>query len=258
MRREDKLDTIFKPMKICPLFIIVSLFICQTTIGQQKEFIFKNFTQEEGLPSNETYYVFEDSRHYLWIATDLGVVRYNGNKFELFNLPDNVVFKIKEDSKGRIWFFTHTAQLAYFENENEVDVAKEIGKFYQNKKDWNKAIKYYEMEESSNPTNLGNTMLLFQAYAENLQFKELSKKAENMMELFPSKPEFYYYAGLANNQLKNFKKAKDILETGIDYLVEDKAMEINFNIQLGEAYNGLGDMKKKETYFLKADKLLKG
>lgn len=145
----------------------------------------------------------------------------------------------------------------YFKNENEVDVAKEIGKFYQNKKDWNKAIKYYEMEESSNPTNLGNTMLLFQAYAENQQFMELSKKAENMMELFPSTPEFYYYAGLANNQLKNFKKAKDILETGIDYLVENKAMEINFNIQLGEAYNGLGDMKKKESYFLKADKLLK-
>lgn len=147
--------------------------------------------------------------------------------------------------------------IAYFENEKEVDVAKEIGKFYQNKKDWNKAIKYYEMEERSNPTNLENTMLLFQAYAENQRFQELSKKAENMMELFPSKPEFYYFAGLAYNQLKNFKKAKDILEAGIDYLVENKAMEINFNIQLGEAYNGLGDMKKKESYFLKADKLLK-
>ena len=147
--------------------------------------------------------------------------------------------------------------IAYFENESEVDVAKEIGKFYQNKKDWNKAIKYYEMEESVNPMNLENTMLLFQAYAENQQYKELAKKAENMMELYPSKPEFYYYAGLAHNQLKNFKKAKDILETGIDYLVENKAMEINFNIQLGEAYNGLGDMKKKETYFLKADTLLK-
>ncbi|RZK08018.1 MAG: cytochrome C biosynthesis protein [Flavobacterium sp.] len=147
--------------------------------------------------------------------------------------------------------------IAYFENEKEVDVAKEIGKFYQNKKDWNKAIKYYEMEESVNPMNLENTMLLFQAYAENQQFKELAKKAEDMMELYPSKPEFYYYAGLAHNQLKNFKKAKDILETGIDYLVENKPLEINFNIQLGEAYNGLGDMKKKETYFLKADTLLK-
>lgn len=99
------------------LFTFILLFFAANSFAQQREFIFKNYTQEEGLPSNETYFIFEDSRHYLWVATDLGVVRYNGNKFELFNLPDNVVFRISEDSKGRIWFFTHKAQLAYFENE---------------------------------------------------------------------------------------------------------------------------------------------
>jgi hypothetical protein len=41
-------------------------------------------------------------------------------------------------------------------------------------------------------------------------------------------------------------------------LVEDIALEINFNIQLGEASAGLGDVKKKESYFLKAEQLLKG
>jgi hypothetical protein len=40
-------------------------------------------------------------------------------------------------------------------------------------------------------------------------------------------------------------------------VVEDKDLEGNFNRQLGEAYAGLGDMKKKEAYFDKADKLLK-
>jgi len=34
-------------------------------------------------------------------------------------------------------------------------------------------------------------------------------------------------------------------------------LEINFNIQLGEAYNGLGDLVKKEYYFTKANELLK-
>jgi ligand-binding sensor domain-containing protein len=92
------------PMKICKFLFLILIFENQALLSQQKEFIFKNFTQEEGLPSNETYYVFEDSRHYLWFATDLGVVRYNGSKFEVFNLPDNVVFKIKEDSKGRDFF----------------------------------------------------------------------------------------------------------------------------------------------------------
>ena len=55
----------------------------------------------------------------------------------------------------------------------------------------------------------------------------------------------------------NFKKAKNILESGLDFIIDDPELEINFNIQLGEAYNGLGDLKKKEYYFSKAEKALK-
>jgi tetratricopeptide (TPR) repeat protein len=62
---------------------------------------------------------------------------------------------------------------------------------------------------------------------------------------------------LANNQLQQFKKAKEMLEMGLDYLGNDVVLEINFNIQLGEAYNGLGDFKKKEQFFSKANQLLK-
>lgn len=146
--------------------------------------------------------------------------------------------------------------ISYFKNDKEVAVAKEIGKFYQNKKNWDKAIKYYEMHLRSNSEDVETTLLLFQAYTEKTQFDVLAKKADAMIELYPLQPQFYYYGGLANNQLKNFKKAKDLLEMGLDYLVDDKALEINFNVQLGEAYSGLGDMKKKEMYFSKAEKLI--
>jgi tetratricopeptide (TPR) repeat protein len=62
---------------------------------------------------------------------------------------------------------------------------------------------------------------------------------------------------MANNQLQQFKKAKEMLEMGLDFLVDDLPLEINFNLQLGEAYNGLGDFKKKDEYFSKANQLLK-
>ncbi|MES2849880.1 MAG: histidine kinase, partial [Bacteroidota bacterium] len=93
------------------LFLLTGASLC----AQQKEFIFKNFTQDDGLPSNETYYSFEDSKHFLWFATDNGVVRYNGNRIEVFETPDKTVFQIREDSKGRVWFFTYKAQFAYYE-----------------------------------------------------------------------------------------------------------------------------------------------
>lgn len=147
--------------------------------------------------------------------------------------------------------------ISYFDNDKEVKVAKEIGKFYHNKKNWDKSILFYEMHLKKNPEDLETVLLLLEAYTEKGQFDVVAKKADAMMQLFPTQPQFYYYAGLAYNQLKVFKTAKDALVMGMDFLVDNVVLEINFNIQLGEAYNGLGDMKKKEAYFSKAEKLLK-
>ena len=147
--------------------------------------------------------------------------------------------------------------ISYFDTNSAVKVPKEIGKFYHNKKNWDKAIQFYELHLKSNPEDIEILLLLFDVYTEKQQFDVLAKKAESSTELFPLQPQFYYFAGLANNQLKNFKKAAAILETGLDYLVDDKALEINFYIQLGQAFSGLGDNAKKESYFIKADKLVK-
>lgn len=147
--------------------------------------------------------------------------------------------------------------ISYFDTNSAVKVPKEIGKFYHNKKNWDKAIQFYELHLKSNPEDIEILLLLFDVYTEKQQFDVLAKKAESTTELFPLQPQFYYFAGLANNQLKNFKKAAAILETGLDYLVDDKVLEINFYIQLGQAYSGLGDNTKKESYFIKADKLVK-
>ena len=147
--------------------------------------------------------------------------------------------------------------ISYFDSDKEVKVAKEIAKFYHNKSDWDKAIKYYEMYLRNNSEDFETQLLLLEVYTEKQDFATVAKRAENLQELYPSQPQFYYYAGLAFNQLLQYKKAKDALEAGIDYVLDDKALEINFNIQLGEAWAGLGDQKKKEAYFLKADALMK-
>lgn len=147
--------------------------------------------------------------------------------------------------------------ISYFDNDKEVKVNKEIGKFFYTKKNWSKSTRFFENHLKNNPDDMEATQLLLQAYTENKQFDVLSKKASETIDLYPMQPQLYYYAGLGYNQLANFKKAKEFLEMGLDYLVDDIALEINFNIQLGEAYAGLGDTKKKETYFAKAEKLLK-
>lgn len=148
--------------------------------------------------------------------------------------------------------------IAYFDNDSDVNVAKEIGKYYHNKKQWDKAIYFYEKALKNNfGEDIETNLLLLQGYVETKQFELVSKKATDMAETYPTQPQFYYFSGLANNQLQQFKKAKEMLEMGLDYLGNDVVLEINFNIQLGEAYNGLGDFKKKEQFFSKANQLLK-
>lgn len=148
--------------------------------------------------------------------------------------------------------------IGYFDDDKNVNVNKEVGKYYHNKKQWDKALKYYQLAlKKSNSADVETSLLLLDIYVQTNEFEKAAKNASEMIELYPAQAQFYYYAGLAYNQLKQFKKAKEILEMGMDYVVEDATLEINFNIQLGEAFSGLGDANKKEFYFSKANELLK-
>ena len=148
--------------------------------------------------------------------------------------------------------------ISLFSKDSDANITKKIAKYYYSKKQWDKAIFYYEQSLKNNSvSDVETNILLLQSYVEIKQFENVSKKAATLVEIYPTQPHFYYYSALANNQLKQYKKAIEMLEMGMDYVVEDVQLEINFNLQLGEAHNGLGDFKKREQYFTKANQLLK-
>ena len=81
---------------------------------------FRHYTIRDGLPSSEVYDAIQDSKGYMWFATDRGVARFNGYEFRSFSsndgLLDNTIFKLFEDSKGRIWMYSYSSKLYFFEN----------------------------------------------------------------------------------------------------------------------------------------------
>jgi len=83
-----------------------------------------NFTTKDGLPSNEVYCVFQDSKGFIWVGTDRGVARFDGYEFVVFTaedgLTDNVVFRIAEDSSGNIWFVTADRKLSIFRKDERI------------------------------------------------------------------------------------------------------------------------------------------
>lgn len=99
-------------------FNIVAHSNAQTTDYSLTPF-FVNYSTKNGLPSNETYSIAQDKKGYIWVGTDRGVARFDGQKFEVFTtedgLLDNVVFNIQVDNDGKIWFFPWNGQIFYFE-----------------------------------------------------------------------------------------------------------------------------------------------
>lgn len=71
-----------------------------------------------GLPSSETYQVYQDRAGILWILTDRGIVRYDGYGFHTYTtengLADNVNFRTIEDPAGGVWFIGYNGLLTVF------------------------------------------------------------------------------------------------------------------------------------------------
>lgn len=65
--------------------------------------------------------IYEGNDGYLWMATDLGLGRYDGNELTFYthdkhnpnSIPDNLVFSTAEDADGRIWICTEKG-VAYY------------------------------------------------------------------------------------------------------------------------------------------------
>jgi len=84
---------------------------------------------------------------------------------------------------------------------------------------------------------LWEQLLFCDLYLED--FKALSKDSEDAVDLFPSYPLPYFFAGIANFRLKDFVKSKAFLESGKEFVVNNNALLEQFYSTLGDTYNEL-------------------
>lgn len=92
-----------------------------------KDILFKNISIEDGLSQATIDSILQDSRGYMWFATNDGLNRYNGYKFKVYRkerksskgLTSNYIGKIVEDKNGHIWAATYGG-LNKIEVENDV------------------------------------------------------------------------------------------------------------------------------------------
>jgi ligand-binding sensor domain-containing protein/signal transduction histidine kinase len=105
------------------LFLQNSLF-SQTSDSHLREYSIQVWTTEEGLPSNNLRQVIQDSRGYIWVSSFNGLMRFDGNTFDLFNsdllpeLKSNGFGTITEDISGNMYFGTLTSGLVRFDGNS--------------------------------------------------------------------------------------------------------------------------------------------
>ncbi len=99
-----------------------------------QEFVpcYQSLTIEDGLPSNETYFTLRDRRDNVWICTDNGLTRFDGNQLINYDQSDglcsNVIFGGQEYG-DKIWFYTITGQITWYNPRTDEFSCPEFNKY---------------------------------------------------------------------------------------------------------------------------------
>ncbi|MDX1542843.1 MAG: tetratricopeptide repeat protein [Christiangramia sp.] len=141
--------------------------------------------------------------------------------------------------------------------ENAPKLYEQLGQYYLKKNNREDALTFFELGLKENPDNfelIRNTLLLQLEFEKYEAARDLSAGA---LESFPSQSVFYLLHGVALNKLAEFEAAEESLVEGLDYLIDDIRMEVDFYSQLAISYNGMNHVSKAEEYRRKAQNLKK-
>lgn len=106
------------------LFLFTLELIIPGTIRAQNHHI-KHFGVEDGLSNNYVVDIIQDRKGYIWIATEAGLNRFNGNDFTVYNksnsgLSSNELNSLLIDpNEDKIWIGTQRDGLCYFDYATE-------------------------------------------------------------------------------------------------------------------------------------------
>ena len=107
-------------VKTFKILLVFFFFVINTAKGQEYMTEVTSYTVEDGLSSRFLRWMYEDSRGFVWFATENGINRFDGHDFKVFtkensNLFSNSCYRIVEDNAGNIWVgFKYTGSSNFF------------------------------------------------------------------------------------------------------------------------------------------------
>ncbi len=109
-------------MNWAKIYILLILFILPSSRLYAQLSAYYKLDIYSDLPSNNVYNLTVDHNNYLWIATDRGVVKYNGYKLTFFDLNKGFINKdiwnVYEDRTGKMWLYNLSDNFSYIYNDD--------------------------------------------------------------------------------------------------------------------------------------------
>src|SRR6266700_2293675 len=99
----------------CRLIPLVLVFVCSVVSLIAKDYSFKTWNTENGLPQNSVNSIAQTPDGYIWLTTFDGLARFDGVRFKVFRkqdtpeLPTNRLISMFVDEDGRMWILTEDA-----------------------------------------------------------------------------------------------------------------------------------------------------
>lgn len=172
------------------LFFLIVLF--QMLIHAVSAQSYRLFTTEDGLPSTSISYLFQDSHGFFWIATENGLVRYDGARFKTYVHRDNdhtslahdFVTSLDQDSDGHLFVSTYMGVQVYDYNTDTFspNVVWEDGSQFKDNANYvfcSSKGKVYSVGYSINSLNYDGKILKAKKLNMPLNFKNYNKMQED-------------------------------------------------------------------------------
>lgn len=102
-----------------------------TAYGQPVDFFFHKLSEEDGIPQSEEYFFYRDTKGYVWIGSDDGLHRFDGQNLESYrqqqdqpsSLPDNrITSQCYKGAGNDLWFTTHRGLVVYHREQEKFEL----------------------------------------------------------------------------------------------------------------------------------------
>jgi len=143
------------------------------------------------------------------------------------------------------------------ERENAPKLYSQLGQYYMKRGELEDALSFFKagLAENTEDFQLVKNTIFLQLELE--KYKEARDLSKEMLEVFPAQPVLFLLQGIALNRLEEYREAIEILTFGLDYLIDNPRMEIDFYTQLKMAYKELGEEEKSAEFSRKVEALIK-